>query len=228
MDSIEVEAKTYEEAVRKAVLGLEAEEKDLDIEVTEVDTKGILGLLGSKKIRIVARRRPVEVPPQRHEAEETPETFGKRFLTEIARFYDISLQVEAKMVDDRLVFTIDSSDEEVLTGREGEALEALQHLVNLAIAKRFKQNTKLLLDINGFRGRRKKMIVAMARKLADKVKHEGRPATTKPLNPFERRIVHTFFKNNSRFETHSEGDGHLKKVIIAPASPGNDNDGGKQ
>ena len=58
MDSIEVEGKTYEEAVRKAAMALNAEEKDLDIEVTEVDTKGILGLLGSKKIRIVARLRP--------------------------------------------------------------------------------------------------------------------------------------------------------------------------
>ena len=71
MDFIEVEGKTYEEAVKKASAGLNAEEKDLDIEVTEVDTKGILGLLGSKKVRIVARVR------------NTPEEFGKKFLTEV-------------------------------------------------------------------------------------------------------------------------------------------------
>ncbi|HYA31971.1 MAG TPA: Jag N-terminal domain-containing protein, partial [Thermodesulfovibrionales bacterium] len=66
MDFIEVEGKTYEEAVKKASAALSAEEKDLDIEVTEVDTKGILGLLGSKKVRIVARVR------------NTPEEYGKR------------------------------------------------------------------------------------------------------------------------------------------------------
>jgi spoIIIJ-associated protein len=220
MDSIEVEAKTYEEAVRKAANGLSAEEKDLDIEVTEVDTKGILGLLGSKKIRIIARRRAAEV-----REDETPEEFGKKFLADIAAFYGVSLQIESKTVDGRIVFAIDSSDEEVFTGHDGEVLEALQHFVNLAIAKRFKQNLRLLLDVNGFRGRRKKMIVAMAKRLADKVRLEGKPARTKPLNPYERRIVHTFFKNNSRISTHSEGDGHLKTVVIAPSSPADAPDG---
>lgn len=217
MDSIEVEAKTYEEALRKAAQGLGAEERDLDVEVTEVDTKGILGLLGSKKIRIVARLRPAAPEPAKSEEEETPEEFGKKFLSDIAAFYNISFRVETTIVEDRIVFAIETSDEEVFTGPDGEALEALQHLVNLAIARRFKQNMKLLLDVNGFRGRRKHMIVAMAKKLADKVRREGKPATTKPLNPYERRIVHTLFKNNSRIVTHSEGDGHMKKVIIAPA-----------
>jgi spoIIIJ-associated protein len=215
MDSIEVEAKTYEEAVRKAALGLGAEEKDLDIEVTEVDTKGILGLLGSKKIRVVARLRP-----KLSVEKETPEEFGRKFLTDVAGFYGISLRVESKTVDDRIVFTIESPDEEVFTGHDGEPLEALQHLVNLAIAKRFKQNLKLLLDVNGFRERRKKMIVSMAKRLAETVKRERKPASTKPLNPYERRIVHTLFKNNNRVTTHSEGEGHMKRVIITPSSAG--------
>jgi spoIIIJ-associated protein len=215
MDSIEVEAKTYEEAVRKAAMGLGAEEKDLDIEVTEVDTKGILGLLGSKKIRVVARLRP-KLPVE----EETVEKFGRKFLSDVAGFYGISLRVESKTVDDRIVFTIESPDEEVFTGHDGEPLEALQHLVNLAIAKRFKQNLKLLLDVNGFRERRKKMIVSMAKRLAETVKRERKPASTKPLNPYERRIVHTLFKNNNRVTTHSEGEGHMKRVIITPSSAG--------
>ena len=215
MDSIEVEGKTYEEAVRKAAAGLGAEEKDLDIEVTEVDTKGILGLLGSKKIRVVARLRPKPSVDA-----ETPEEFGRKFLTDIASFYGISLRVESKTVDDRIVFTIESPDEEVFTGHDGEPLEALQHLVNLAMAKHFKQNLKLLLDVNGFRERRKKMIVSMAKRLAETVKRERKPASTKPLNPYERRIVHTLFKNNNRVTTHSEGEGHMKRVIITPSSTG--------
>lgn len=229
MDSIEVEAKTYEEAVRKAAMALGAEEKDLDIEVTEVDTKGILGLLGSKKIRIVAKRRPAQpVEPPVPLEEETPEEFGKKFLTDVAGFYGVSLRVESTTVDDRIVFTIESSDEDVFIGHDGEPLEALQHLVNLAIAKRFRQNLRLLLDVNGFRERRRKTIVSMAKMLAEKVKNEGKPASTRPLNPYERRIVHTLFKNSNHVSTHSEGDGHLKKVIIAPASPGGASAGGRR
>jgi spoIIIJ-associated protein len=209
MDFVEVEAKTYEEAVKKALAALNAEEKDLDIEVTEVDTKGILGLLGSKKVRITARVR------------NTPEEFGKKLLTDIAGYCGVSVQIEISTHGDRVVFSIEASDEETLVGKDGEVLESLQHLVKLAIAKKYKQNLKLLLDVNGFREKRKKTIVSMAKGLADKAKKEGRPIKTKPLNPYERRIIHTLFKNNNRISTHSEGDGHTKKVVIVPGGTAN-------
>jgi len=85
MDFIEIEGKTYEEAIKKASLELNAEEKDLDIDVKEVDTKGILGLLGSKKIRITARLKTTAMPETVEKLEvtenvEEPEEYGKRFL----------------------------------------------------------------------------------------------------------------------------------------------------
>jgi len=210
MDFLEVEGKTYEEAVRKAAAELNADVKDLDIEVKEVDTKGILGLLGSKKVRIVAR------------VHNSPEDYGKRFLADVAKLLGISLEVTiSKVGEDRILFMLGSDDEETLAGKDGEVLEALQHLVRLAIAKRFKENLKLLLDINDFRERRKKEIVVMAKRLADKVKRSRKPIKTKPLNPYERRIIHTLFKNNRGINTSSEGDGHTKRVIISPSGSGN-------
>jgi spoIIIJ-associated protein len=209
MDFVEVEGKTYEEAVKKALVALNAEEKDLDIEVTEVDTKGILGLLGSKKVRITARVR------------SNPEEYGKKLLTDIAAYCGVSVRIDVTSHGERAVFTIDASDDDTLIGKDGEVLEALQHLVKLAIAKKYKQNLRLLLDVNGFRERRKKTIVSMAKGLADKAKKEGRPIKTKPLNPYERRIIHTLFKNNNRISTHSEGEGHTKKVVIVPGSSAN-------
>ena len=204
MDFIEVEGKTYEEAVKKASAALNTEEKDLDIEVTEVDTKGILGLLGSKKVRIVARVR------------NTPEEYGKKFLTEVAALYGVTVRVEVTSQNERVLFSMETADEEALVGEDGEVLEALQHLVKLAIAKRYKENLKLLLDVNGFRERRKKTIIVMAKKLAERVRKEGKPVKTKPLNPYERRVIHTLFKNNNRITTHSEGEGHTKQVVISP------------
>jgi spoIIIJ-associated protein len=205
MDSVEVEAKTYEEAIRKASLELNAEEKDMDIEVKEVDTKGILGLLGSKKVRIIAKIR------------NNPEDYGKKFLTELADFLGVTMTINVTSTDDRVVFDVDSSDEEAIIGKDGEILEAIQHIVRLAIAKKYKQNLKLLLDVNGFREKRKKEIIIMARRLADKVKRGGRPIKTKPLNPYERRIIHTLFKNSNDITTMSEGDGHTKKMVLAPS-----------
>ncbi len=222
MDSLEVEGKTYEEAVKKAAAELNRDVKDLDIEVKEVDTKGILGLLGSKKVRIVARVHEEQKPEETRveSLEGTPEEFGKKFLVDIANFLGIPLEVTISKANERILFLLESDEEETLAGKEGEVLEALQHLVRLAIAKKFKQNLKLLLDINNFRERRKKSIIVMAKKLADKARRGGKPIKTKPLNPYERRIIHTLFKSNRGISTSSEGDGHTKRVIISPSGRG--------
>jgi spoIIIJ-associated protein len=221
MDTLEFEGKTYEEAVKKAVTEFNVDVKDLDIEVKEVDTKGILGLLGSKKVRIVARVHSEPEKTHSEVSEGTPEEFGKKFLVDIANFLGIRLEVKITKANERILFLLESDDEEALAGREGEALEALQHLVRLAIAKKYKQNLKLLLDVNDFREKRKKVIIVMAKKLAEKVRRTRKPIKTKPLNPYERRIIHTLFKSNRGISTSSEGDGHTKRVIISPSGSGN-------
>ncbi|MDD5007736.1 MAG: Jag N-terminal domain-containing protein [Syntrophorhabdaceae bacterium] len=210
MDAIEVEGKTYEEAVKKASLALNTEEKDLDIEVTEVDTKGILGLLGSKKVRITAKIR---------EKETTPEDYGKQLLQDLGRFAGLTFNIkttEANEKTERILFLIQCDDGDVLIGKDGEALEALQHILKLAIAKKYKQNLKILVDINGYREKKRNALTVMAKRLADKVKRTGRRIKTDPLNPYERRIIHTLFKHNKNVTTKSEGEGHTKKVIISP------------
>ncbi|OPY79582.1 MAG: R3H domain protein [Syntrophorhabdus sp. PtaU1.Bin058] len=210
MDAIEVEGKTYEEAVKKASLALNVDEKDLDIEVTEVDTKGILGLLGSKKVRITAKIR---------EKEETPEDYGKQLLQDLGRFAGLAFNVKATEADEkteRILFLIQCDDGDVLIGKDGETLEALQHILRLAIAKKYKQNLKVLVDINGYREKRRNALTVMAKRLADKAKRTGRRLKTDPLNPYERRIIHTLFKYNKNVTTKSEGEGHTKKVVISP------------
>ena len=241
METFEFEGKTYEEAVKKACVQLEVEERELDIDVKEVDTKGILGLLGTKKIRITVSLRsrqdapvepvtpsynapsynaPAEAPggaPE--ETEETPESFGLAFLRDFGRHIGLDFQVMVTDISektDRILFLIQCDDGDILIGKDGEILEALQHLLRLAVAKRFKHNLKLLIDINGYRERRKKSLTIMAKRMADKAKRTGRKMKTDFLNPYERRIIHTLFKHNKGVTTKSEGDGHVKKVIITP------------
>ena len=210
MDFIEVEGKTYEDAIRKASQELGADEKDLDIEVKEVDTKGILGLLGTKKIRITAKIRECN----------SPEEFGTKFLTEFGNLvglsFNIKVSASASEKIDRLIFLIQCNDGDILIGKDGDILEALQHILRLAMAKKFKENLKILIDINGYREKRKQALTSMAKKLADKVKRTGARIKTDPLNPYERRIIHTFFKHNRFITTKSEGEGHIKKVVISP------------
>jgi spoIIIJ-associated protein len=217
MDFIEVEGKTYEDAIRKATLELNVEEKDLDIDVTEVDTKGILGLLGSKKVKIRAslRTAAVSAPVAERTLADTPEDYGKKFLEDMGKFVDLDFNVKVTNTPERLMFLVQSDHGDVLIGKDGETLEALQYVLRLAIAKRYKQGLKLLVDINGYREKRKKALTIMAKRMADRVKRTGRIQKTDPLNPYERRVIHTLFKNNRNVTTKSEGEGHTKRVIIS-------------
>lgn len=217
MDFIEVEGKTYEDAIRKASAELNAEEKDLEIDVKEVDTKGILGLLGSKKVRITARIKTsmADTPRIATPAADTPEEYGKIFLEEVSRFVDLDFNVKVTNTNERLMFLVQCDHGDILIGKDGDTLEALQYILRLAIAKRYKQGLKLLIDINGYREKRKKTLTVMAKRMADRVKRTGRVQKTDPLNPYERRVIHTLFKHNRNVNTKSEGEGHTKRVIIS-------------
>lgn len=226
MDFVEFEGKTYEEAVKKATISFGVEEKDLEIEVKEVDTKGILGILGSKKIRILARKKE-----QKNIAEEiltdtkdainstlttdTPEEYGKNFLEMLGKKLGLNINTKISHSNGRLLFLLQCDHGDLLIGKEGEVLEALQFILRLAIAKKYKKGLKMLIDVNGYREKRRKAITIMAKRLADRVKRLGRPLKTEPLNPYERRIIHTLFKHNKSIKTKSEGEGHTKKVVIS-------------
>jgi spoIIIJ-associated protein len=225
MDFIEVEGKTYEDAIRKASFELNVEEKDLEIDVKEIDTKGILGFLGSKKIRITARIKRIDFPSTETlkirppdsdvPGTDTPEEYGKFFLEELSRFVELDFNVKVTNTPERLMFLVQCDHGDILIGKDGETLEALQHILRLSIAKRYRQGLKLLVDINGYREKRKKGLTIMVKRLADKVKRTGRVQKTDPLNPYERRVVHTLFKNNRNVNTKSEGEGHTKRVVIS-------------
>jgi spoIIIJ-associated protein len=218
MDFVEVEGKTYEEAIQKASLELGTDEKNLDIEVKEVNTKGILGLLGTKKVRISAKIKEID----------SPEEFGIKFLNDIGEHIGLSFNVKVSQINEKLervIFLIQCNDGDILIGKDGEILEGLQHILRLAIAKKFKENLKILVDINGYREKRKNTLTIMAKRLADKAKRTGRKHKTDPLNPYERRIVHTLFKHNRNITTKSEGEGHTKKVIITPVVGSSNNIG---
>jgi spoIIIJ-associated protein len=124
-----------------------------------------------------------------------------------------------------VIFLIQCNDGDILIGKDGEILEGLQHILRLAIAKKFKDNLKILVDINGYRDKRKNALTIMAKRLADKAKRTGRKHKTDPLNPYERRIIHTLFKHNRNITTKSEGEGHTKKVIITPVVGSGNNRG---
>jgi len=133
----------------------------------------------------------------------------------------LGLAIRAKADDTEPSILVDLSgdDREFLLSRKGEGLIALQYLLN-RIIYRGRRGKKIQVDCGGFRKSREDEIVEIARRTAERAKAHGEECVLSPLNPYERRLVHIALAEVGGVETHSVGDGFLKKITIVPVSKG--------
>lgn len=115
-------------------------------------------------------------------------------------------------------------DSNLLIGRKGQTLEALQTLVTRITARKFPEAggpVRILVDIEGYRERRRTNLVDMALRVAEEVRESGEEAALEPLNSYERYLVHSALKDEPGIATRSEGDGTVKQIVISPSEDGN-------
>lgn len=202
MKSIEIAAKTVESAVETALKELKVSREDVEIEVLEEPSKGLFGLLGSKmaKVRVTVKKSAKDIAIE--------------FLTEVLQKMGVKATVDGQIENGYLNLAIKGSSLGLLIGRRGETLDALQYLTNLVVNRKAEKKVHVILDVEGYRKRREETLTRLARRLAEKVKKSGRKVMLEPMNPHERRIIHTALQNNADVTTYSEGDEPYRKVII--------------
>ncbi|MFJ4962497.1 R3H domain protein [Streptomyces sp. ADI96-02] len=128
---------------------------------------------------------------------------------------DIDMDVEA----DRAAVSIISEsarDLQKLVGRDGEVLEALQELTRLAVHRETGDRSRLMLDIGGFRAKKREVLAALGAKAADEVKSSGEPVKLEPMTPFERKVVHDAIAA-AGLRSESEGEEPQRFVVVLPA-----------
>lgn len=135
--------------------------------------------------------------------------------------HGLELEVQASVRDAELTIEVEigGADRDYLLERKGEALDAMQYLLN-RIIYRGRRGKKIHVDSGGFRSARENEIVEIAIRTAEKVKTRGEESLLSPLNPYERRLVHIALSEISGVETRSVGDGFLKRVAIFPTGHG--------
>jgi spoIIIJ-associated protein len=202
MKSIEIAAKTVENAVETALKELEVSREEVEVEILEEPSKGLFGILGSKmaKIRVTVK--------------ETAEDIAIEFLTNVFEEMGFKVELESRKENDCLYISIKGSQMGILIGRRGETLDSLQYLTSLVVNRRSEGRTHVILDIEGYRKKREETLIRLARRLADKVKRTGNKVMLEPMNPQERRIIHTALQNNLEISTYSQGEEPYRKVII--------------
>jgi spoIIIJ-associated protein len=205
MSSIEIEAKTTEEAIKKACEHLNVSEQDLDIEVLESRAAGIFGLVGNKKARIKVT---IKTDNSMAVAQQT--------LERIISLMSLDSKVSASKKDDDIVLNIEGNNAGILIGYKGRTLDALEFIVNKAVNKTAQKKVRVILDSENYKQRREDSLRGRALKLGEQAKRTGKTITINALNPHDRRIIHLTLKGDPQVQTRSEGEGLLKQVHIIP------------
>lgn len=140
------------------------------------------------------------------------------FLSELLKKMNIEATVEAAETEDGLRLNIVSTTDGLLIGRRGETLDAIQYIVSLYVNKDRKENgyRRVSVDTEGYRARREETLRRLARKNAAQVARTGRSVAMEPMNPYERRVLHSALQGFRGVTTHSEGEEPNRRVIITP------------
>ncbi|WP_227763547.1 RNA-binding cell elongation regulator Jag/EloR [Zhaonella formicivorans] len=203
MKSIEITAKTVEDAIDTALKELKVQREDVEVEVLEEPSKGLFGILGSRMAKVKVS------------IKETPGQLAAEFLNNVLQKMGMKVTIDSKQHNDYLYLTISGSNLGILIGRRGETLDSLQYLTNLVANRQSKNRVHVVLDIENYRRRREQTLVKLAQRLSDRVKRTGNSITLEPMNPHERRIIHTALQNDTAVHTFSQGEEPFRKVTIA-------------
>lgn len=205
MKTVEITAKTVDEAVEMAIKELKVDLDQLEIEVLEEPTKGFLGILGSKmaRVRITVKENPIEI--------------AKEFLAPILLKLGVKPEIQTKRDGDYHYLSFHGSKLGLMIGHRGETLDALQYLSNLAVNRKTKTHTHahIILDVENYRQKREETLKRLAKKLAEKARKTGRRVMLEPMSPQERRIIHTALQDDQEISTFSEGQEPYRKVVIS-------------
>ena len=204
MDYIEVKGKTVDDAITNALIQLETTSDKIEYEVIERGSNGFLGLIGKQDAVIKVRKKS-------NLLDDTYEFLDKMFSA-------MNMEVTSKIDynEENRTMNIDFSGDEmgILIGKRGQTLDSLQYLISLVVNKENDSYIKVKVDTEDYRERRKQTLENLAKNLSYKVKRTRRPVTLEPMNPYERRIIHSALQNDRYVETHSEGEEPYRKVVI--------------
>lgn len=203
MKSIEIEGKTVEEALNKALIRLNVERDKVDVEVLNHGSRGLFNVIGVKpaKIRVFIKYDYIE------EAHD--------FLNNILKCMNINSEIT--ITEENNVVRINLSGDKIglVIGYRGETLDSIQYLVSLIINKVHDlPHKKVILDAENYRSKREETLKRVALKTANKVKVTGRVFKLEPMNPYERRIIHSALQGNTSVKTYSEGEEPFRRVVV--------------
>lgn len=225
----EFEGKTEKDAIEKATIELGLESDQFDVEIIETQKKTLFKS-GYVKIRVHTdeatpgvkyddeKDSPVETakrvmgnPIPQDEFEQKLTTFVSEVIAKMG--YEATVEIMFRE-DRKIGLKLSSESSSILIGRKGKNLDALQLLANVYAGHLGREDVRVILDTENYRVRREENLVHLAYTTADKVRTKRTSILLEPMNPFERRLIHTTLNDFADIETKSEGEGLYKQVRV--------------
>lgn len=202
--TVEKKGKSVDEAIKAALDELGCDIDDVSVEILEEPSKRLLGIIGNRpavvKVSII----------------EKPQNEALRVVEELLQKMKIEYQIDSVEWDNNITrINIVGKDMGLLIGRKGETLNALQFIAGLIINRKRDQKMRIILDVEDYRKKREQSLEALALRLSEKVKQTQKNVIMRPMNPQERRIVHTILQEDPQLVTYSLGEEPNRKVVIA-------------
>ena len=200
---LEIRSKSEEEALKKALLELNVNQEDLEIEEIEQPIKGFLGFLGSKeglyKFTVIEKESDI----------------AKSFVENMLKNANVNAKVNITQENNLIKVDIEGKEAACLIGRRGETLDSIQFLTGLALNKINKDShMRVLVDIENYRSKREESLIRYANKMAREVAKTKKTKKLDYMNPYERRIVHSALQEDKYVTTYSEGTDPYRRLVI--------------
>ena len=205
MRSVVKVSKTVEDAILEALKELDVDRDDVSIDVIEEPSRGLFGLIGAKdaKIKVTVINDPVDV--------------AQNFIDKLLDGMNIKAKSNIRKDNSNLyidITDINTTDTGILIGKRGNTLDSVQYLISLVVNKGRENYIRVLVNSEGYREKREETLINLAKKMAQKSKYSKRPVRLEPMNPYERRIIHSALQNIEGISTHSEGEEPYRRVVI--------------
>ena len=203
MEYVEFRGKSVDDALTNALVSLGTTSDQIEYEVVDKGSNGILGF-GSKDAIIKVAKKC------------TPEDVVVNFLNDVFEKMELEVEIITKFDEIENVIEVELKGPEmgVLIGKRGQTLDSLQYLTNLAVNRKSDNYLKVKIDTEDYRRRRKETLENLAKNVAYKVKRTKRPVSLEAMNPYERRIIHSALQNDKYVVTHSEGEEPYRHVVV--------------
>ena len=224
MDFIEVSARTVDDAITEACEQLSVTSDRLYYDIISEGSNGFLGINAKPAVIKAAvkeetKEETSEVPAKKDSDNESDVDYvevTKKFLSDIfsAMKMDYSADVSYNEKDSQLDVKLEGADMGVLIGKRGQTLDSLQYLVSLVVNRESKDYIHVKVDTEDYRERRRATLENLASNIGRKVKKTRQPVSLEPMNPYERKIIHSALQNDKFVTTHSEGEEPYRRVVV--------------